>query len=157
MEKIAEYKTGSSLVLEKPNDIDVVWFYATKEDKYEALKKFTPSDFDYDVHFDYVRPFKAFIGCYIYLYMELISGEDLHLDKLSIFDHKEEYVELLKRYANYLPRESKLWYHVYLGVSILDRGKSYLTKEQKQNAQLLHDNGINDKLYDYIIDYLNKV
>ena len=107
----AKYTTGSSILLENYNDIDEVWFYNTKKecDKARATRGLGKKDIN--VHFDYVRPLKVFLGCYIYHYMKLIEGEDLRLDEFSIFDHEEEYKELLRRYASWLPQESKRWYH----------------------------------------------
>jgi len=149
----AIYKTGSSLLLENYHDIDEVWFFETREEKLEAVKTL-PHEKDRDVHCDYIRPLKVFLACYLYHYMQLIEGEDLHLDEFSIFDHKDEYIALLKRYVSWLPRDRKKWYHILTAVYLLKKGEYKLTKTQLNNIQNTHDNGISDKLYNYIIDYL---
>ena len=153
----AKYITGSSLILNKSNDQDFVYFYETKEEKREALIKHRRKE-NIDVHFDYVRPLKVFLGCYIYHFMELVEGEEIEdIKNFNFLEHKDEYIALVRKYIEWLPRESKRWYHIYLGISMLDRGTMELTDEQRENAQSIHDNGINDELYDYIIDYLSKV
>lgn len=152
----AIYKTGSQLVFKHSNDKDYVRFYDTREERLLALIKHKRND-EADVHFALAVP-KIFIGCYIYPFMELVQGEEIEEFKnFSLIDHKDEYIELVRNYVQWLPRENKKWYHIYLGISMLDRGTMELTDEQRENAQSIHDNGINDELYDYIIDYLFKV
>lgn len=153
----AKYRTGSSLILDKPNDQDFVYFYETKEEKREALIKYRHEE-NIDVHFDYIRPLKVFLGCYIYPFMELVEGEEIEeIKNFNFLEHKDEYIALVRKYIEWLPRESKRWYHIYLGISFLDKGSMELTEEQRENAQSIHDNGINCELYNYIIDYLSKV
>jgi len=152
----AIYKTGSQLVFEHSNDKDYVHFYETNEERLNALKKHK-YDKEADVHFAVASP-RIFIGCYIYPFMELVQGEEIEeLKNFNLIDHKDEYIVLVRKYMKWLTRENKKWYHIYLGISMLDRGVMELTDEQRKNAQSIHDNGINDELYDYIIDYLSKV
>lgn len=152
----ARYTTGSSLLLEKHNDIDEVWFYESKEEKNNALAKYRPQE-GIDVHFDYVRPLKVFLGCYSYHYMKLIEGEDLHLDEFNIFDHEEEYKELLRRYVSWLPLESKKWYHI-ITAYYLFKNKNYdLTEAQLKVIQSTHDKGITNAKYNLCIEWLGVV
>ena len=155
MSRLAIYTTGSSLILKKPNDKDVVYFYPTKEEKIEALRTYR-HDSEYDVHFAVAKTC-VFLGCYIYHFMELIEGEDLHLNEFSIFDHKEEYIALLKKAVNIYNRKSKKWYQILTAVYMFENNSYDLTEEQLKDIQQAHDKGVTKKLYTYIIDYLEKV
>lgn len=153
----AKYITGSSLLLENYNDIDQVWFYETKEECNEARRTRGLARKDLDVHYDYVRPLKVFLGCYSYHYMKLVEGEDLHLDNFSIFDHKEEYIELLKRYAGWLPKENKRWYHILTACYMFANESYELTSAQLKAIQSTHDKGITDAKYNYCLKQLGIV
>lgn len=151
----AIYKTGSSLLLDKTNDKDLVYFYETKEEKREALIKYK-HDANADVHFDYVRPLKVFLGCYIYHFMVKVKGTNLHLDKFDIFNEqtKAEYIELLKNYASWLPKESKKWYHILVACYMYKNGSYDLTEAQLEAVQRTHDKGITDAKYNYCLKQL---
>ena len=149
----ATYTTGSSLILKGFNDRDIVLFYETKEERTRALINY-PRDSGYDVHFDYVRPLKVFLGCYIYHFMELVEGEDLHLADFSIFDHKEEYIELLKKYASWLPKENKKWYHILTACYMFKNNSYDLTEAQLKAVQSTHDKGITDAKYKLCLEQL---
>lgn len=153
--KKAIYKTGSSLLLKNSNDNDFVFFYETKEEARQALIEFK-RDYDGCVHFDYVRPLKVFLGCYIYHFMELVEGEDLHLDEFSIFDHEEEYKELLKKFVN-LPKESKNWYHILTAYYMFKNNSYELTESQLKDIQRAHDKGITNAKYNLCIEWLGVV
>lgn len=153
----AVYKVGSALFFDTNKDVDYAYFYDTREEKLEALKKHRRKE-GIDVHFHYKQEPVIFLGCYSNPYMELIEGEEIEaLKNFNLLDYKDEYIALVKTYVDRLPRESKQWYHIYFGISILDRGKTKITKEQIKIAKKIHDNGIDDDLYNYIIDYLNKM
>lgn len=152
----AKYTTGSSLILKKPNDQDFVYFYETKEEKREALIKHRHEE-NIDVHFDYVRPLKVFLGCYIYHFMELVEGEDLHLAGFSIFDHKDEYMELLKWYASWLPKDNKRWYHILTAYYMFKNNSYDLTEAQLKAIQSTHDKGITDAKYNLCIEWLGVI
>lgn len=151
---IAIYKTGSSCILEKSNDNDLVYFYATKEEAREALIKYRHTE-KADVHFAPISSVqKVFLGCYILPFMVKVSGEDIDLS-FNFLQHKEEYIELLKQYLN-MRKQSKLWYHIYIAVRMLEKGKRTLNKSEKEKAQSIHDNGIDDETFNYVFDYLTK-
>lgn len=152
----AIYTTGSSLILENANDKDVVRYYETKEECIEAVKKHK-RDKNLDEHFDYVGHVRAFLGCYIYHYMELIEGEDLHLSEFSIFDenNKKDYVACLKRFINWLPLENKWWYHILTACYLYKNGDYRLTKTQINAIQKVHDEGATKKVKDFCISELN--
>ena len=154
----AKYTTGSSLLLNNPRDIDEVWFYETKEECDKARVTRGLGEKDINVHYSYVgREPMVFLGCYSYHYMKLIEGEDLHLDEFNIFDHEEEYKELLKRYASWLPQESKRWYHI-ITAYYLFKNKSYdLTEAQLKVIQSTHDKGITNAKYNLCIEWLDMV
>ena len=154
----AIYYCGSSVILPNPRDVDIVYMYDTIEELHEAKRNKKKRDTDFNIHYELTTP-RVFLGCYAYPYMRRIEGEDLHLENFSLLDHKDEYIAKIKEYVKFLQqhREDKKWYHVYLGISILDRGTMELSQEQRENAQKIHDEGINCELYNYIIDYLEKV
>lgn len=152
----AKYTTGSQCFLDNPNDRDEVWFYETKEEANEA-RRTRGLDRTINVHYDYVRPLKVFLGCYVYHFMELVEGEDLHLDQFSIFDHKEEYIALLKRYAGWLPKKDKHWYHILTACYMFENESYDLTAKQLEAIQRTHDKGITDAKYDYCLKQLGVV
>ena len=154
----AIYTTGSSLFLPKPNDKDVVRFYETKEEKREALIKYRHDD-ERDVHFDYVRPLTVFLGCYIYHFMELVEGEDLHLADFDIFDAqiKKDYVALLNKYASWLKHDSKLWYHILTACYMYKNNSYDLTATQLKTIQSVHDKGVTDSKYKFCIETLKEL
>lgn len=152
----ATYRTGSSLILPNSNDNDVVFFYETKEERREALIKHKHSD-EIDAHFDYIRPLKVFLGCYIYHFMELVEGEDLHLNDFSIFEHQEEYMELLKWYAERLSKKNKRWYHILTAYYMFKNNSYDLTEPQLKAIQSAHDKGITDAKYNLCIEWLGVV
>ena len=157
----AIYKCGSSLLLPKPKDIDYLLIYDTKEEaSAEAMKKNRVRD-GINRHYNYVENvLKVRLYCYTNPILELIEGEEIEgLKTFSIFDKqvKEQYIALLKNYVSWLPHESKLWYHIYIAVKMYDKGKMSLTKTEKNTAQKIHDEGIDEDNYQYIIDYFEKI
>ena len=141
----AIYKTGSSLLLKNNRDVDYVHFYETKKEQNANIPK-TPRDKEHNTHCDYVRPLKPFIYCYLWHFMELIEGEDLHLKDFNMFEeqNKKEYYQLLKVYVRGLKPNSKKWYHVLIICFLYQNGKYELTEEQLTKVQNAHDNGISE-------------
>lgn len=156
---IAIYKGGSSLFLENHNDIDFIYVYETNKERLNGVRQCqkTPTK---DIHCATLDKMQnqLFLGAYSLPYLVLVSGEDLMLNNHRIFERQKEYANLLLDYASFLPRESKKWYQVLLGTYCLKNGiNKDFTKTQIKNAQKVHDNGINDTLYKYIIDNLSKI
>lgn len=154
----ATYKTGSSLILKGSNDIDVVRFYDTEEERKEALIHYK-HDRQNDVHFDSLEKSpRVFLGCFIYHFMELIEGEDLHLNEFSIFDHKKEYADLLKKqYVYWIPHKSKWWYHILTACYMFKNNSYDLTEAQLKAIQSTHDKGITNAKYNLCIEVLNEI
>lgn len=154
----AIYTTGSSLILENSNDKDTVRYYETKEECIEAVKKYR-HDSDTDVHFDFVGNKKVFLGCYIYHFMELIEGEDLHLNDFDIFEEntKKDYVACLIRFTKWLPLEHKWWYHILTACYMYKNGNYNLTSGQLTAIQRTHDKGITESKYNFCIDTLKEL
>jgi len=152
----AKYKSGSSLILPKSNDIDYIYYYDTESERREAVLNNT--EHDIDIHFTTLeKAKKVFLGCYIYPFMEHIEGDEIDFASFDMFDEtiKTQYIALLKRYIN-LNHADKEWYHIYIAVKMYDKGKINLTKTELNTAQKIHDNGIDGTNYQYIIDYLEK-
>ena len=154
MSVVAIYKGGSSLFLKNNRDIDLVYFYPTR---YEALqeKMSYHKSGNIDIHFLKVHNPKVNLWCYLYHFMELVEGENLHLDKFSIFDHKDEYIEHLKIYLA-LPHRHKYWYHILTAVYLFKNNEYTLTEKQLKDIQQTHDNGISEELYQHIVKYLTE-
>ena len=150
----AVYKCGSQLFLSKPHDIDVLMVYDTRKECREAIKM--NADRSVDKHYMCMENLDVvFLGCYARPFLELIEGQEIEkLKNFSIFDHEEEYKSLLRGFAHSLSKEHKYWYHIYIAVRMFDKGKMSLTKKEKETAQKIHDKGINEELYAYIIDFL---
>ena len=154
--RVAIYKCGSSLILNNPNDDDLVYYYNSDYERKEALAK--NRERDKDIKFRLVsEATKVFIGCWAYPLMELVEGDEIKkLKDFDLKDHKEEYIALVKKYVEWLPKTDKRWYHILIGVYMLKNGKMKLTKTQLEYVQKTHNEGISDKLYANIIDYLGK-
>jgi len=154
----ARYLTGSSLLLTNTRDIDEVWFYESKEECDEARRTRQLNE-EINVHYDYVGHARVFLGCYSYHYMKLIEGDNLHLDEFDIFEEetKKQYIELLKKYTTWLPRDNKKWYHILTAVYIYKYGKYDLTDAQLTAIQRTHDKGITDSKYNFCIETLNEL
>lgn len=146
----ATYKIGSQCILPNAHDIDILKIYDTKEEAHDAL--IYNLDHSVDYHFDYITriPY-IFLGCYIYPYMELISGEEIQgIKDFSIFKHEQEYKQLLRRHVSWMRKDCKWWYHVYIAACMFDNNEMKLTPEQTLIAQEIHDHGITPELEQYI-------
>lgn len=141
----AIYKTGSSLLLKNNRDVDYVHFYETKKECIEqALHR--KCNKEHDIHYDIVRPLEPFFYCYLWHFMELVEGEDLHLKDFNMFkkDNKAKYLETLRHYAKGFKPTDKKWYHILIVCFMYQNGKYELTEEQLTKVQNAHDNGISD-------------
>ena len=154
MSRISVYKGGSSLLLKYYIDIDLVYFYPTwyEARQEEALHQQSEN---IDVHFMKARKPAVVLWCYLYHFLELIEGEDLHLSEFSIFENKQKYVECLLNYIT-LPLNHKYWYHILTAVSMFQNNSYELTETQLANIQKAHDNGITKEVYQDIVNYLYK-
>ena len=153
----AVYITGSWCFLKNARDIDVVYVYDTKEEAKEALKN-SKKDHRYCEHWEGLDEMpRIYLGCYIYPFRKLIRGEDLHFEQYSIFDFKEEYLALLKKYAEWLPKENKWWYHILTACYMFENGSYELTEKQLEAIQRAHDKGITDAKYNYCLKQLGVV
>ena len=152
----AKYKTGSWCILPRYNDKDYLLIFDTREESREAL--IHNHDHSVDYHYDSLdRMPKIFVGCYIYPLMEYVEGEHLEcVEQFSIFEHEQEYKDLLKDYLSWLPHEHKWWYHIYIAYCMFSKGEMSLTDQEKETALNIHDNGISQELYDSIVDYFKK-
>ena len=154
----AIYSTGSSCILPESNDIDLVYYYDTKEERREALIKNKVRD--NDIHFRLLSQAKrVFLGCYIYPFSKHIEGEEIDYSDFSIFDEniKAQYIPILKDYAERLDRADKRWYHIFIAVKMYQKGGIKLTKTELKTAQKIHDEGVNCDIYNSIIDYLREL
>ena len=149
----AKYKTGSECILPKHNDNDFLLIYDTREEGKEAL--IHNRDHSYDWHYDSLdRMPKVFLGCYIYPFMQYIEGEHLEcIEQFSIFEHEQEYKDLLVSYFRWLPIKHKWWYHIVIAYFMFKKGEMSLTEEEREIAQETHDNGISKELFTVVVEY----
>ena len=151
----AIYYCGSVVILKNPRDVDIVYIYDTVEEIREALKH-KPHDSEFNLHYELATP-KVFLGCYAYHYMKRIEGEVMELEQFSIFDHKDEYVLLLKQYADWLDHTDKKWYHILTACYIYKNNSYDLTETQLKAIQSTHDNGITETRYKFCLKTLNEL
>ena len=154
MSRLAVYKGGSSLLLKKSRDTDLIYFYETCYEAQQERYKYNRIG-DIDIHFlKAIKP-RISLWCCLYHFMELIEGENLHLDKFSIFDHKDEYIECLKVNIT-MPKANKSWYHILTAIYMFENNSYTLTEKQLEDIQQTHDNGISEELYQHIVKYLTE-
>ncbi len=153
----AVYKCGSSIILPKNHrDLDILKVYDTREEVRLALKE--RQNAENDLHFVSLdlAP-KVFFACYQYPFMELIEGEEIPaFKKFSIFEHEEEYFNLIHGLTKWVNVKSKWWYHFYIVMCMFQNKKMKLTKKQTETAQEIHDNGVSSEMRDIIVDFFNK-
>ena len=78
-------------------------------------------------------------------YGKNISGYDY-----NILDHKKDYVDkLIGFYYENHKKTDKLWYHILIGLFILENNSYDLTQEQQHTVQLAHDKQMTDEAYNY--------
>ena len=153
----ATYITGSWCFLKNVRDIDIIYYYDTREEALEALQH-NKKDHRYNEHYRGIDQLpRIFLGAYIYPFMKLRSGEDLHLEQYSIFDFKDEYIAKLKHVAGWLPKDDKKWYHILTACYIFENGSYELTEKQLEAIQRAHDKGITDAKYNYCLKQLGVV
>ena len=152
----AKYKTGSTLLLKNERDVDYVYFYETEEERNEEYKKYEHTK-GTDIHYDFVGNRQMKMWFYLYGFMKLEEGEDLHLEQYNMFDEttKVEYVGVLKELANRINPKHKWWYHILTAYYLYQNGKYELTKEQIKHIQQAHDKPIEDTERQKCLDWLN--
>lgn len=150
---VAIYSTGSSLILDDYNDIDIVLYYDTKKEAREALERCPIHPKNYDLHFD-SKEEKFFVASYIYYFMRKLAGKDLNFT-YNILEHKQEYKKLLLYTAQKLPKNRKSWYKIAMGTFILTENKYEISEENKKIVEKIHKNrGIDDKTKELLLQLL---
>ena len=155
----AKYKGGSQLLLKKPKDIDYIYFVDTLEEKFalnDELNNDKKKNEDFSIRL-VENATKMTSFSYLYPLMILVKGEEIEaLKNYDFLGKKEEYVAYVKERVKRMRKESKQWYHIYIAICMFENNKMELTDEQVNIAQQIHDEGANDELYKYIIEYLEK-
>ncbi len=154
MKPIAIYKTGSSLFFTTNKDIDLILVYNT-QDEINYYKQIVDG---YDIHYR-LKENSLFLGSYSDHYIELLKGEDV-FERINVFDHREDYIDLLKRYITLFERHKehyfKSWYHVLACVYILSNNSYSLTQEQLESMQIAHDTQIKQSDKEYCINFIKE-
>lgn len=144
------YRTGSSLILDKSNDKDYIYYYDTVAERKKALIKNRNHDNDLKFRVFGSEP-KIFLGCYIYPYMELVQGEEIpEFKTFNLLDHKREYVDLLKKYIPDMLDVDKRWYHILIAYYIFKKDNF---QDHLDQIQSVHDNGITPELKNTLLKY----
>lgn len=90
---------------------------------------------------------------YHYAYIGEHYGKDIKEYDYNILDHKKDYIDkLIAFYYENHKKQDKQWYHVLIGLYILENNSYDLTQEQQQQVQLAHDNQITDTAYNYAVN-----
>lgn len=151
------YRGGSSVILDRPNDIDYFYYFDDVEEKRQAFA--INHDKKHDNHF---RVWKdeclIFLGCYAYPFMELVEGEEIKsFKKFNICEHKSEYKKLALNMINIIKDTNKKWYHILTACYMFTNENNTLTDEQREIIQKVHDEGITEELKQYCVDTLNTI
>ena len=149
----AIYKCGSQVILPNHKDEDFVKIFDNVEEMRADMEK--RDDWEKDWHYSTIeREEKMWIHSYTKHFMELVEGEELDcIKKYKFLDHKDEYKKKIQIFLATFPHTQKQWYHIYIATKFFEKGKMSLTKAEKETAQKIHDEGISEELYQYIIDY----
>lgn len=95
---------------------------------------------------------------YILLYgIELFGTKDIRKNN-NILEHKEEWIEGVRKESSHIGYFSKIWYHIYTGLKIIDNNSYDLDEETINNINILHDceeSPFRDSLVNWCIDRLN--
>ncbi len=153
---LAIYQCGSKVLGLKGKDSDYLYIYETKQEC--DLEKRLNKNHSVDIHFTYLdKCDRTFLGCYAYSKLKLVEGKEIDkIKSYNFLEHWLEWLEIAKKRVSSFGREDKRWYHILVGIYYHENNAIKLTKEQKANVKEAHDNGINDELYKYIIDYFSK-
>ena len=145
-----------SVILPNARDEDIFYYYSTNEERRQALIE--NKDHSVDKHYKvWDKRLHIFYGCYIYPYMQHLRGEAINEFKtFNICEHKEEYKECVKNFMEITDKKRKGWYHIYIACMMFENGKNEISDEQKAKAQKVHDNGITEAQYKFIMRVLNE-
>lgn len=97
---------------------------------------------------------------YHYAYIGEHYGQDVPEYDYNILDHKKDYIDkLIAFYYENHNKKEKMWYHVLIGLYILENNSYDLTQAQQHEVQLAHDNQMSDTAYSWAVsklkDYIN--
>jgi len=151
------YKGGSSVILNAHKDIDYFYYCETNDERKELLVK--NKDRTVDNHYVlWEKRLKIFLVCYSYPFMEHVKGEEIKEFKtFNICDHKKEYKEIAEKQMLCMGKDSKKWYHLYIACCMFERGKNEISDDERNVAQSIHDNGINDEQLEWIKQVLAEI
>lgn len=150
------YICGSSVILSHYNDVDMIYYYDTKEEVMDAL--IHNHDHSVNKHFAlFDDRFKVFLGCYAYPFMKKVDGEDIDFASFSIFEHKAELKAICELTMEFLRLKDKSWYHILALSYMFENGEMVLNEEQLAKVQEVHDNGIDKNTKKYCVDIISNL
>lgn len=92
---------------------------------------------------------------YHYAYIGEHYGQDIPEYDYNILDHKKDYIDkLIEFYYQAHRKNDKQWYHILIGLYILENNSYELTQTQQHEVQLAHDNKISDATYNWALSKL---
>lgn len=168
---ISLYRTGSRVIPFITNVRDEDYFiYCENEDDIEYCKKIKMEHREELQHkcifFSIRNEMIMARWSYLYHYLQLLEGEDLHInEQFDILKYKEEYIECLKsdkfllnKFVRYEENDLsfKLYYYVLMGLYIIENDSYDLSREQKENICVAHARKLPIELYEYIKNKLYK-
>lgn len=154
----AVVRTGSTTIpwINSPHDVDYIFF--VQDLKNGALLEGVFNTFRKNGNCIGIRQQWAHNNVpwlYEYHYVKLIFGS-IEIPQYDIFTMSKHCKKVIVNcYDAILERHDKQakkdWYHVLTTIYLLQNGDYYLTEEQKENVNFIHDNKfIPDNLYEYV-------
>lgn len=149
------YKGGSSVILPNARDEDYFYYCETNDERVKCIENDTTRNVDNHYKL-WDNRLNIFYGCYTYPFMQHIKGEIIkEFATFNICEHKEEYKNCVQHFISKSDKKRKGWYHIYIACMMFENGKNEISDEQKAKAQKVHDNGITEQQYKFIMRVLD--
>lgn len=152
------YKSGSGInpYINNPHDVDYVVFLADDE-----FYNFNQTKYN-DGHLIKAKLStygdKVSVWSYLWGYMQLVEGEAVQLP--NFFDKKDEWIVVAKKYLYHRgkrkshldqnKKQRKSFYHLLMGLYVLENNSYKLTPEQANNVQLAHDGNLPEDVIEWL-------
>ena len=152
------YKTGSGVnpYINNPHDNDYIVFLGDNEFDSFNQTKYNDGHLmkrQLSTYGDVVK-----VHSYLWGYMQLVEGQAVQLP--NFFDKKDEWLSVAKTYLYYEGKrkshldqngkQRKSFYHLLMGLYILQNNSFELSTEQANNVQLAHDGNLPQEIIEWL-------
>ena len=152
------YKTGSGVnpYINNPHDTDYIVFLSDTEFDSFNQRKYNDGHLmkrQLSTYGDVVK-----VWSYLWGYMQLVEGKAVQLP--NFFDKKDKWLAVAKSYLycngkrksplDQNGKQRKSFYHLLMGLYILDNNSFELTTEQANNVQLAHDGNLPQEIIEWL-------